>query len=458
MDFLVIVLALLFATSLVGSFFIYRRSVLLEQKNLSEKLTLEKQVSLLESEKHQWGQFAAQRECDLKEQFRVREASLIEQFESREKENRSFLGTQFENLATKIVEEKTKVFSSHSEKNIQVLLNPLREQLTGFQKKVEEVYQHEARERHSLKGEINRLLDANTKISEDAKHLTQALTGQSKTQGDWGEIQLQRLLESAGLMQGSNFDFVTQAREMGLKQDEGGAAKPDVVVFLPEKKHLVIDSKVSLTHYYKFTKSESEEDKKSALKAHLDSVYSHIEGLSAKAYESLEGLRSPEFVLLFMPTEGALTLAIHSDPELFSWAWKRNIILVGPTNLFAVLKTVSSIWTRDKQSQNALEIARQSGMLLDKLYGFVEDMEKVGESLARADKNYQGAMSKLKTGRGNILSKAETIKGLGARTSKELPERILSQVEREGEGVKNTALDEIQDSNQTGDSSELSPA
>ena len=378
---------------------------------------LEKSLSALDAER-----------THLKTEFESRQLESRALYEKREKELRTDLNTQFENIANRIFEKKSNDFSESSEKNINTLLSPLKDQLSGFQKRVEEVYQSEARERHTLKSEVDKMILANSRIGEEAKQLTQALTGQSKTQGDWGEIQLQRLLEASGLIEGT--DFVTQGRAMNLKQEESGnAARPDVIVHLPEKKHIIIDSKVSLTHYYQYTKAETEEQRSLSLKSHLTSVYAHIEELADKRYSKLEGLSSPEFEILFMPTEGALTLALHADPEIFATAWKRNIILVGPTNLFAVLKTVASVWTREKQKANAIEIARQSGLLLDKLYGFVDDLVKVGESLGKVEKTYQTAMAKLQTGKGNILSRAEKIRGLGARAQKGLSEKTLLQVD-----------------------------
>ncbi len=330
------------------------------------------------------------------------------------------LPSQFENLANKVLEQSSQKLSKTSEENLGQLLNPLKDRLAEFQKKVDDTYNAEARERFALKNEIEKIVNTN-------ESLTKALRGSSKAQGNWGEYILTKLLEDSGLREG--VEFTTQGRDLKIKGADGQHLQPDVILNLPDSKHLVIDSKVSLTHYEQFVNAENESSKKQALDLFINSVRAHVKGLAEKDYASAERMSSPDFVFLFMPMEGAHSLALQSDNELFQFAWDKRIVLVSPTTLMASLRTVASLWKMDKQNRNTLEIARQGGALYDKFVGFVESMENIGTHLGRSQKAYDDAYSKLKDGRGNLITSSEKLRELGAKTSKSIPEKLLSDTD-----------------------------
>lgn len=347
--------------------------------------------------------------------------NLVQRFSEREKEVREIQAhyqTEFENMAQRILDKNSEKLSRTSNQQLDQLLSPLKERLTHFEKKVEETYDRESRERLILQKEIEQLMGLNQQMSADARNLTKALKGDSKAQGNWGELILSRVLESSGLRSGE--EFVVQAKDMSLTAENGQRLQPDVIVRLPEEKHLVIDSKVSLTAYERFVEAEEEPEQQAFLRQHLDSLTTHINQLSDKHYHNLNGLNSPDFVLLFMPIEPAFSIALQARTDLFSYAWDRRIVLVSPTTLLATLKTVASIWKMEHQNKNAIEIARQGGALYDKFVGFVEEMEKIGKHLGQAQGTYTDAMNKLKDGRGNLASRAEKLRKLGARTQKKL--------------------------------------
>lgn len=326
---------------------------------------------------------------------------------------------QFENLANKIFDQKSNQFQKESEKGLANMFGPLEEKIRDFKKKIEDTYNQESRERFALKSEIEKIVVANQKMTEETSNLTRALKGDVKAQGNWGELVLERVLEASGLRDGE--EYILQGKNLGLKNEDGRSHRPDVIVNLPEDKHIIIDSKVSLTHYERFISTDKSDEKSEALKDFLGSIRAHIDGLSGKKYQFSEKLETPDFVLMFFPIEGAFSLALQSDSKLFLHAWNKSIVVVSPTTLLATLRTVASIWKQEKQNKNAMKIAIESGRLYDKFAGFAEDLEKIGESIRRTDDSYHGALSKLKTGKGNILSKIETIKRLGAKTSKKLP-------------------------------------
>ncbi len=326
---------------------------------------------------------------------------------------------EFENLAGKVMEENVRKMGEDQQKQLFHLLQPLQSRLQAFEKRVEDTYQSEARERHSLQKEIERLAELHQQISDDAQNLTKALKGDSKTQGNWGEMVLTRVLESSGLREGE--EFVVQAKDLDLRNAEGRRLQPDVIIKLPEDKHLVVDAKVSLTAYERLVAAEVEEVREKELKQHLLSIHTHIKQLSDKHYQQLRGLQSPDFVLLFMPIEPAFSLALQSDPNLFNSAWERRIVLVSPTTLLATLKTVASLWRLEQQNRNAEEIARQGGALYDKFVGFIEELNKVGKSLDKAQRHYQDALGKLDHGQGSLRSRAEKLKQLGVNNHKNLP-------------------------------------
>lgn len=331
-------------------------------------------------------------------------------------EAKASLGTQFENLANKIFEQKSKTFDASNQQQLTLLLKPFREQIEQFAKQTQSRYMEESKERHLLKNEIERLKALNERIAEDALNLTNALKGENKTQGNWGEIVLERVLESSGLRAGHEYE--TQ----GTYRDEhGNMLRPDVVVFLPQERCVIIDSKVSLVAYEQFMSSDDPEVKARALKQHLASLNAHIKGLSDKRYENLPDMRTLDFVLLFMPIEGAFHLALQHDAEFFKRAYDSRIIVVSPSTLLATLRTIENIWRSERQQQNAEQIARQAEALYDKFVGFVEDMDRIGEQLGKTREQWDKAMNKLTSGKGNLIRRAEQMKQLGLKPKKSLP-------------------------------------
>ena len=329
--------------------------------------------------------------------------------------------TQFENLANKIFDEKTSKFIIQNKESIDLLLKPISEKITDFKKKVEDVYVNESNQRAELKGEILRLFDLNQKISKEAQELTLALKGESKTQGIWGELILSRILEISGLEEGR--EFKAQA---SFSLGDGKKQQPDVILLLPDNKHMIIDAKVSLTAYEKYI-SEIDEDKKTRyLKDHVNSVKSHITELSKKNYQNLYNINTPEFVLMFMPIDPAFGLALQTDPELYNSSFEQGIILVSPLSLLATLRTISSIWKKDYQNKNVIEIARQGGALYDKFVAFLEDMQNIGKQLSSTQRSYENALNKLSTGTGNLINKTESLRKLGAKVSKTIPSDLIS--------------------------------
>ncbi|MFA6188894.1 MAG: DNA recombination protein RmuC [Sulfuricurvum sp.] len=327
---------------------------------------------------------------------------------------------QFEHLATQIFEQKAKTFDEAHTKGLDLLLKPFREQITNFSKQSEERFLHDAKERQSIKDEIIRLKSLNERLSEDAINLTNALKGENKTQGNWGEIVLERILEESGLREGHEYDI-----QNTLEGEEGKKYRPDVIVHLPQNKDIIIDSKVSLVAYEAFVRATDDESRVHALKQHLVSIHGHIKGLSQKRYEQLSGVKTLDFVLLFMPIEGAFLLALEQDNTFFKTAYEQNIVVVSPSTLLVTLRTIEHIWRSEYQERNAKEIAASAEALYEKLVAFVEDMEKVGDSIARTQKSYEGAMNKLSTGKGNLIRRAESMRKLGLKPKKALPESLM---------------------------------
>jgi len=335
---------------------------------------------------------------------------------------------EFENLANRIFKEKADEFSKQSKNNLSEILNPLKERITEFQSKVEETNKESIDRFASLRQQLSSLKDMNQQITQEAKNLTEALKGQSKTQGNWGEFILESILEKSGLVKGR--EYVVQE---SITTEAGKRFQPDVIIKLPENKSIVIDSKVSLVAYEKFVSSEDENQKALALREHINSIRAHIKNLSSKNYQNLYQLESLDFVLMFMPIEPAFALAVQNDPSIFNDAFEQNIVIVSPSTLLATLRTISSIWRQESQNRNALEIAKQSGDMLDKFTAFVDDLISVGKGLVNAKDNYDKAMNKLTDGRGNLISRAEKIKHLGAKASKSLPPNILNRADLDDE-------------------------
>jgi len=328
--------------------------------------------------------------------------------------------TEFENIANKILKQNTAEFNLTSAKNMGDILKPLKERILNFEKKVEDTYQKGLKDQTDLLAVLKNLQDLSMRLDKDAQDLTKALKSDSKKQGNWGEVVLERMLEDSGLIKNQEY-FI---QETG-RNEEGQIIRPDVVITLPMEKHLIIDSKVALTAYHDFITSDKEEEKDKALKKHIDSIKSHVKELNEKNYPSMINKNIPDFVLMFMPVESAFALAVQTDPSLFNYAWEKKIVIVSPTTLLATLKTIEAIWRQEKQTKNALEIAEQGGKLYDKFAGFLVDLEKIGVNLDRATDSYREAHKKLSTGRGNILSHVEKMKTLGAKTSKSLPSKYI---------------------------------
>ncbi|WP_434967995.1 DNA recombination protein RmuC [Marinobacter sediminum] len=338
--------------------------------------------------------------------------------------NRDALKQEFENLANKIFEQKSERFSQQTRTSLDTLLTPFRDQLQDFRKRVEDVYTTETRDRQALRSEIKSLQDLNRQITEEASNLTRALKGDKKIQGNWGELILERVLEKSGLRKGVEYD--TQG---SYRDSDNQLLRPDVVVHLPDSRNLIIDSKVSLVAYQQWVTEEDDTAREAALQQHVEAVRNHIRTLSEKDYSQLNGLHSPDFVLLFMPIEPAFVAAFQQDENLFAEAFERKIIVVTPTTLLATLRTIENIWRYERQSQNARRIADRAGAVYDKLRVFVEAMERLGGQLHTAQGSYDSAMNTLTRGRGNLISQANRFVELGVRVKKELPKAIMDQAE-----------------------------
>lgn len=341
------------------------------------------------------------------------------------------LTVEFENIAHKILKEHSVEFTTLNQKNIGEILTPLKEKILNFEKKVEESYEKTLRDQTDLKVELKKLQELNHKISNDAQNLTQALKGDVKKQGNWGEVVLERVLERSGLTLGREYE-----REVVDENSDGKQIRPDVIIHLPDKKHLIVDSKVSLVAYERFVNDASDELRVQHLADHLKSLRSHIKMLSDKHYQTGKNLNSPDFVLLFLPIESSFSLAIQEDQELFNYAWDNKVVIVSPSTLLASLRTIASIWKQENQTKNALEIATLGASLYDKFVNFVQDLEKVGKGIESAQSNYSEAVKKLHTGKGNLVRTSEKLKDLGIKSQKALPDYLIEdekQAESSGE-------------------------
>ena len=325
------------------------------------------------------------------------------------------LQTQFENLANKIFDEKQQRYTQQAKTNIESVLAPFKNQLDAFKQQIADQHIREGQERASLKTEILGLKALNQKITEEAAALTNALKGDNKQQGNWGEVVLERILKESGLREGHEFET-----QVNIASEQGKRQLPDVVVHLPNDKDVVIDSKVSLTAYERYYNCKDEVEKASYLKQHVTSIKSHVKGLGSKDYQSLKGLKTLDYVLLFIPIESAFMLAIEEEPDLITMALNKNIMLVSPTNLLVALRTINNIWQYEYQNQNAQRIAEQAAKLYDKFVGFINDMEKIGKAIEGANSTYEQAMNKLSKGRGNIIRQIESFKTLGVQPNKKL--------------------------------------
>ncbi len=326
------------------------------------------------------------------------------------------LKKEFENLANKIFESN----SQKSNENINLVLKPFKEQLQSFGTRVNEIHTAQTKESSTLLNEIKSLRELNTQISTDAINLTNALKGQNKTQGDWGEMILSKILEQTGLREGKEYSV-----QGSFTNEEGKRLRPDVILHLPENKDIIIDSKVSLTSYLNYTEAQTDEDRTKSTKELIKSLQTHIKDLSSKRYEDIEQVKTLDFVLLFIPIEGAFMLAASNDNQLFKLAFENNIMLVSPSTLFITLRTIENIWRYEYQNENAQLISKKAADLYDKFAGFVKDIEDIGLNIDRTKKAYDGAINKLSTGRGNILRKTEEFKELGVKPKKNINSKLL---------------------------------
>lgn len=357
--------------------------------------------------------------------------NIIEHLENKVKEEKRAIETlqekftkEFENLANKILDEKSTKFTKQNKESLEVILNPLHEKIKTFEKRVEDTHK-ESIDRHAmLRQQIIGLKELNEQMSKEATNLTKALKGDSKIQGNWGELVLERVLEKSGLEKDREY-FVQNS----FTTDDGKRVLPDVVLHLPDNKKMIIDSKVSLVAYERLVNEEDEDQRNIYLKQHIASLRKHIEQLSEKNYQDIYKIESPDFVLLFVPIEPAFAVAINQDTSLYNWAFEKNIVIVTPSTLLATLRTIDSMWTNEKQQQNALEIATQAGRLYDSFVRLSDDLLKVGSQMDTAKNTYAGAMKKLSEGRGNLISRVENLKKLGAKASKHIDQKLLDRAQ-----------------------------
>lgn len=331
---------------------------------------------------------------------------------------------EFKNLANEILEDKSKRFTEQNQENLKNILDPLREKITDFRKRVDEIHATDTKSYSELTTHLKNLQDLNKRMSEEAENLTKALKGDTKVMGSWGEFVLESILEKSGLVKDDHYTV-----QESFTDETGKRLRPDVIVKLPDKKSVIIDSKVSLVAYEKYSSAETEAEREKAIKEHIVSIRGHIKGLSAKEYQNIEDLNPPDFVLMFIPIEPAFSLAVQKDPSVFNDAFENNIVIVSPSTLLATLRTIENIWRRENQNKNAIEIARQSGALYDKFVGFIEDLNDIGKRLEQSQDSYRKAVNKLYDGQGNIVRRIESIKELGAKASKSLPDKLLNSAD-----------------------------
>lgn len=402
------------------------RSLLLEKENITELLKNEKERLLLELAQEREKLAKANQSLESsRTYFIAQKEKIAELVQEREKSQEKF-NKDFELIANKILEEKTHKFTEQNRANLDVLLNPLKENIKAFEEKVERAYKVEADERNTLKGVITQLMDLNKTMSLETQNLTRALKGDAKKQGNWGEMILERVLERSGLLKDQEYRI-----QASFQSVEGSRFQPDVIIDLPDNKHLIVDSKVSLVAYERLVNAETEQDRELFAKQHLLSIRNHVTELSSKNYSDLYKINSPDFVMLFIPIESCFSIAVQKDAELFNFAWDKRVVLVSPSTLLATLRTIASMWKQERQSRNVLEIARLGGEMYDKFVGFVSDMEGIGKSIKQSQDNYERAMNKLADGRGNLTITAEKIKKLGAKASKQLDAKLLVEEEEE---------------------------
>ena len=331
---------------------------------------------------------------------------------------------EFKNLANEILEDKSRRFTDTNKELVQSILSPLSDKIIEFRKRVDEIHEADTRSNSQLITHLNNLKELNLRMSEDAENLTKALKGDVKTMGSWGELMLEKILERSGLIKDEHYTL-----QESFSDESGRRLRPDAIIKLPDKRSIIIDSKVSLVAYDKFVNAVSDIEKESGIKEHIMSIRAHIKGLNSKEYQNIEDLHAPDFVLMFIPIESAFGLAMQKDQTIFNDAFDNNIVIVSPSTLLATLRTIENIWRRENQNKNALEIARQSGALYDKFVGFVNDLEEIGKRLDQTRDSYSNAKKKLFDGQGNIIRRIESIKELGAKASKSISDKLLDQAD-----------------------------
>jgi DNA recombination protein RmuC len=442
---------LLFITALAIGFFIGK--LLFAARFQSEKISLEEKIIALNTQfsqsKEQFSNDKLSFEKKLdnatveKEAIRSEKDSLAiqlskkevdfenlwernkEQKEEVEKLQEKFT-KEFENLANKILDEKSNKFTEQNKENMKNILSPLQDKIQLFEKKVEDTHKESIDYHAALRQQIIGLREMNIQMSKETLNLTKALKGDSKMQGNWGELVLERVLEKSGLEKGREYEV-----QQSFTAEDGNRVFPDVVINLPDGKKMIVDSKVSLTAYEKYVNEEDDDSKANYLKEHVNSIKRHVEQLGNKNYHDLYQIESPDFVLLFIPIEPAFAMALNEDTTLYNRAFEKNIVIVTPATLLATLRTIDSMWTNQKQQENAFEIARQAGALYDKFEGFVNDLIKIGKKIDESKAEYSGAMNKLVEGKGNLITSVEKLKKMGAKAKKALPESILARAEKD---------------------------
>ena len=390
-----------------------------ELKISFQDLQIEKQK--VQAEKEEFAILLAKKENDFDNLLERNKEQKQEVNELQEKFTK-----EFENLANKILEEKTKKFTEQNKENLKNILSPLQDKIQHFEKKVEDTHKESIDYHAALRQQIVSLSEMNAQMSKETINLTKALKGDSKMQGNWGELVLERVLEKSGLEKGREYEV-----QQAFTSEEGTRILPDVIINLPDGKKMVVDSKVSLTAYERYVNEEDDVQQNIYLKEHVNSVKRHVEQLSDKRYQDIYQMESPDFVLLFIPIEPAFALALQEDLNLYNKAFEKNIVIVTPSTLLATLRTIDSMWTNQKQQENAIEIARQAGALYDKFEGFVSDLIKIGKKMDEAKVEYSSAMNKLTEGKGNLVTSAEKLKKMGAKAKKALPEAILKRAEND---------------------------
>ena len=399
---------------------------LAELKSSIQNLQIEKQKT--QTEKEEFAILLAKKENDFD--------NLLDRTKEQKEEINQLqekFSKEFENLANKILEEKTQKFTEQNKENLKNILSPLQDKILHFEKKVEDTHKESIDYHAALRQQIVSLSEMNAQMSKETINLTKALKGDSKMQGNWGELVLERVLEKSGLEKGREYEV-----QQAFTTPEGTRILPDVIINLPDGKKMVVDSKVSLTAYEKYVNEEDDAQQNLHLKEHVNSVKRHVEQLSDKRYQDIYQMESPDFVLLFIPIEPAFALALQEDLTLYNKAFEKNIVIVTPSTLLATLRTIDSMWTNQKQQENAIEIARQAGALYDKFEGFVSDLIKIGKKMDEAKVEYSAAMNKLTEGKGNLVTSAEKLKKMGAKAKKALPEAILKRAENDEEFLTET--------------------